>query len=346
MTPLDRVVADLRTRIVRYLGSRRLNEQDSKATLIEPVLRALGWDLEDLDEVRREYKMKPQDRPVDYALLPRLLIEAKGLGEDVADRRWANQIMGYAAVAGAEWVVLTNGDEYRIFNAHAAVSVDEKLFRTIRVTDVASYPAETLELLRKDRMAENRLQSLWKAYFIDRKVRAALGEVFSPAPDPGLVRLLHKRTKELKPEEVRRSLSRVVVQFDFPVEPVPVGDAPKGVSSHRTDVSPADLVRAGLIAPPLALTRTYKGTALEARIEPDGTVTCLGKSYASLSTAAGMARATVIGIPRGRKYPQTNGWTFWQFRDTDGDLKEIDALRRRFLAKARLRRVGGEASAG
>jgi len=30
--------------------------------------------------------------------------------------------------------VLTNGDEYRIYNSHATVPVEEKLFRSVRVT--------------------------------------------------------------------------------------------------------------------------------------------------------------------------------------------------------------------
>ncbi|HOK45264.1 MAG TPA: hypothetical protein PLK67_05000 [Bryobacteraceae bacterium] len=45
-----------------------IGEQNTKATLIEPVLAALGWNLQEIDEVRREYRRKPQDNPVDYAL--------------------------------------------------------------------------------------------------------------------------------------------------------------------------------------------------------------------------------------------------------------------------------------
>jgi hypothetical protein len=47
------------------------------------------------DEVHREYRRRPADNPVDYALLlsrtPRLFIEAKGLGENIDDPKWANQ---------------------------------------------------------------------------------------------------------------------------------------------------------------------------------------------------------------------------------------------------------------
>jgi hypothetical protein len=46
-----------------------------------------------------------------------------------------------------------------------------------------------------------------------------------------------------------------------------------------------------------------------------------------------MARKSVIGTPEGRPYPQTNGWTFWQFRDPkSGNLRDMDSLRQEFLA--------------
>jgi hypothetical protein len=55
-----------------------------------------------------------------------------GLGENLDDRRWAGQIMGYAHVAGVKWVVLTDGDEYRLYNAYAEGPVEDKIFRKFR----------------------------------------------------------------------------------------------------------------------------------------------------------------------------------------------------------------------
>jgi hypothetical protein len=117
MAALSEVLAHVGERIQRYRNSLPINEQNTKAALIDPVLRTLGWDIEDVEEVHREYKLKSADNPVDYALMilrnPRLFIEAKPLGDSLDDRRWASQIMGYASVAGVEWVVLTNGDGKR-----------------------------------------------------------------------------------------------------------------------------------------------------------------------------------------------------------------------------------------
>lgn len=169
---------------VRQIRQRRdaITEQDTKVAFINPLLTALGWNLEEMDEVRSEYRRKPQDNLVDYALLllrsPCLFVEAKALSADLSDRKWIAQTLGYSTVVGVEWWVLTNREEYRLYNAHAPVDAEEKLFRTVSLSDVTrhDYLVETLELLSKDKMGENRLNLLWKAHFVDRRVQAHLEE--------------------------------------------------------------------------------------------------------------------------------------------------------------------------
>jgi hypothetical protein len=57
-------------RLDRYRRpSQRVGESNTKAGLIEPIIAALGWDVLDPDEVHREYRRRPADNPVDYALL-------------------------------------------------------------------------------------------------------------------------------------------------------------------------------------------------------------------------------------------------------------------------------------
>ena len=156
---LKQALASVAERIERYRGSR-IGEQNTKSTLIAPVLRALGWNIEDMDEVHLEYRYKRQDKPVDYALLlqrkPVLFIEAKGLDEDLNDRRWASQVVSYAAVEGVEWVVLTNGDGYRIYAAHAPVDLDEKLFRSVEISRDVAEATDALRLLTKTSYAASR----------------------------------------------------------------------------------------------------------------------------------------------------------------------------------------------
>ncbi len=357
MSELAQAVDSVRRKIRRYQG-KDLNEQDTKTALIHPVLRALGWDVGDLEEVRQEYKRRPRDKPVDYALLllrtPRLFVEAKALGQKLEDRRWANQIMGYATVAGVEWVVLTNGDEYRIYNACAAVPIEEKLFRSIRLTDEEAPAEETLRLLSKEQVSENQIEILWQAQFVDRQIRAALEALFTEQ-DLSLVRLVRKRVRELSPKDIRASLSRVQVRFDFPVElgPEAVGSgwrrrAAKAAGRGRAkagakvrfprasrkfldlgikkrDVA-ATLIREGFLKAPVDLTAKYRGETLKARLLEDGGVEFGEKRYKSPSAAAVQAKATVTGRPM-----STDGWRFWEYRNESGQLVPLDAVRQEFL---------------
>lgn len=338
-----------------------IGEQNTKAALIDPLLSALGWDLQEIDEVRREYRRKPQDNPVDYALFLNrtecLLLEAKSLEKDLADRKWISQNISYAAVVGVKWCVLSNGDEYRIYNSHAEVDVDEKLFRKVCISDSdPKFLVDTLLLLSKDKMRGSLLDEMWKAHFIDRKVRLAF-EGLLGEDDGALVRAICKKANGVTPAEVRAALKRAKITVDFPVIKVPeqsapppssaIPEAPKPAAGSRreagrkiretkpaaSEAALANLLAAGLVRTPLDLERNYKGVKLTATIQADGRVHFGGKSYDSLSTAAGMARKTVIDAPPGRPYPQTNGWTFWTFRDPKtGAMRDMDSLRQQFLA--------------
>ncbi len=187
-----------------------IGEQNTKAALIDPLLSALGWDLQEIDEVRREYRRKPQDNPVDYALFLNrtecLLIEAKSLEKDLGDRKWISQNISYAAVVGVKWCVLTNGDEYRIYNSHAEVDVEEKLFRKVSLsgTDFKTL-LDTIALLSKEKMRGSLLDELWKAHFIDRKVRLAF-ESLLREDDAALIRFICRKAGGVTASEARASL--------------------------------------------------------------------------------------------------------------------------------------------
>ena len=271
------------------------------------------------------------------------------MNEDLDDRRWISQVIGYAAVAGVEWAVLTNGDEYRLYNAHAAVHVDEKLFRRVRISESGADVQETLELLSKQRLAENRLQVLWRAHFVDGRVRSALDDLFAAEGLDSLARLVAKRTADLTKREIQDSLGRCQVEFSFPV---PEDAPPKRTNPTRkkgarktgptvpkksSSVTIKDLIDAGLLSAGATLTRRFKGKELTAKVNANGTVTFGGETYNSPSTAGGAARATVIGRREGGKLPATNGWSFWRVLTEEGEVK---------LDDIRARHEGGESGPG
>ena len=338
---------------------RRLGEQNTKASLIEPIIDALGWDIYDPDEVHREYRRRSSDNPVDYALLlvrtPRLFIEAKGLGENLDDPRWANQTISYAAVAGVEWVVLTDGSQWRIYNAHAPVPIEQKLFRTVHIGDDLDAAVDLLCLLSKEYMRENRIDEMWKGFFVDRQVRAELIELFSGGePAPELISLLDQRLSKLSRNEIRASLTRARATFDFPIAATSLGMPPQTTTSHpapaaarpmspqppathdptmpatasparkpvKPRVSPeerrirvVDMIAAGRLKPGSPLIGFYLGQRHETELLADGQVRYNGRMYASLSAAGAAVKTELRGPDIPDSVLATDGMDFWSAKD-------------------------------
>jgi hypothetical protein len=96
----------------------KLSEADTKASFVEPLIKALGW--EGLGAVTREYYVRNSQEFIDYVLKgpsgPLVAIEAKAVQIDLADKH-AAQLVQYCAVEGIEWAALTNGRELQVFNA-------------------------------------------------------------------------------------------------------------------------------------------------------------------------------------------------------------------------------------
>lgn len=268
MIDLQDAVKQCVSRLERHRQqARRIGEQNTKAGLIEPILGALGWDLLDPDEVHREYRRRSVDNPVDYALLlsgaPRLLIEAKGFGENLNDPKWANQTISYAAVAGVEWVALTDGAEWRIYNVHAPVPIEHKLFKAVRLEDNVDDAAEVLALLSKQNIREHRIDQLWQDLFVNRQVHAAVVGLFSGSePNSELVTLLHQQLPRLSREDIRSGLIRSRVTLEFPT--------PSGSSSPRIDWTPSSVTSTMTAADPAASTSLPTGAVRQSTASPSG----------------------------------------------------------------------------
>lgn len=339
---------------------RRLGEQNTKASFIEPIIGALGWDIYDPDEVHREYRRRTTDNPVDYALLllrtPRLFIEAKGLGENLDDPRWANQTISYAAVAGVEWVALTDGAEWRVYNAHAPVPIEQKLFRAVRIDADLDAAADLLCLLGKDNMRDNRIEEMWKGFYVDRQVHAQLTALFTGGePAPELVALLDRRLSKLTRDEIRASVTRVRATFDFPtvlasppaLQPAqparptaatqsenrqtseanpPSTTAPSTAQPRRVPrrrVSPEerairvpDMIEAGRLRPGTPLQADYFGRTYRAELLGDGRVRYGGTAYSSLSAAGAAVKVDARGPETPETVLATDGMEFWRAEDT------------------------------
>lgn len=342
----------------RYRGQgKSVGEENTKAGLIEPILEALGWDIRDPDEVHREYRRLPSDNPVDYALLllrnPRLFVEAKGVSEHLDDPKWANQTIAYATAAGVEWVALTNGAEWRIYNAHAPVPIEKKLFRSVEIDKDRDDAVSVLQLLGKDNMGENRIEELWKGFFVDRQVREVLVDLFSGGePAKELVAAVRHRVPGLTLKDIRSSLTRARAIFEFPVVPATsttgqlraakpqVGawrvaaaapaapKQPSTVGVGEKAMSLADLISGNWVSTGDTLETDYFGTRSSAEVLPDGRVKYKGTIYKTLSAAGEAVKVAVRGSDIADSVRATDGWSFWRTRDNEGALRSLKEIRR------------------
>jgi predicted type IV restriction endonuclease len=336
---------------------QRISEQDTKGSMIEPILASLGWDTSDLEEVRREYKHNPKNLPVDYAFLsqgkPIMFVEAKAIRHGIDDHKWMAQIVNYANSAGVEICVLTNGDEYRVFNTHAKVPLPEKQIARISLVDDDPQNAFVLlEGLSRVGLLEQRIMLQWQREQLESNVRGAL-EAAVKRSDKQLVALL---AASLKGKVTAQAISDVLKGADLQISfapDTPIAKTMKAKPTKTAKANPAKtearqtptsygiglegLISAGVLKPPLELVTIFKKQELTAKLQQDGSVIYNGESYNSLSLAAGYARNTVSGPPKDdRKFYQTNGWTFWGLKDTGtGKLIPLSQIRDEFLKGSR-----------
>jgi len=134
----------------KVLNEKRLdkyNEEMTKKDFIQPLFRALGWNVEDSTEVSAEEKISK--KRVDYGFringIPKFFLEAKALDEDLDNPKFAEQAINYAWHKGCTWAILSNFKVTRIFNAE---------WKTARIYDAHLKSIEYYDYL-------NRFDELW-----------------------------------------------------------------------------------------------------------------------------------------------------------------------------------------
>lgn len=358
MTALRRVAKETLARAATTdLGS--LNEANTKALFIEPMLTALGWDVLDLDTVTREYPVY-DGTFLDYALLvarrPALFCEAKPTRKSLDDPRWVSQAINYANNEGVVWCVLTDGLRWRIFKANEAAPMEKKMAFEVHINELfepsSCARAEKLfSCLTPEAVADGELTRLGTQVFVDSKIKASFIALLENPPNKllELIRSQAGTEQSLKPADVRGAFARVTkpaleallgtapTRGRETLEPqplpaaaldAPVTDAPRPVSLAERDIKLNDLVASGIVPVGTTLHKAYLGTNLTAIVREGATIEFNGARYTSLSAAGAAARISVLGDQAENTATQTDGWAFWAMRSGDA-LITLKELRRR-----------------
>ena len=136
---LYQVIEKLREQITIHGVQLRQSEALTRSALVDPLLRALGWDTESPTLVMPEYKVTKVDGgsgTADYALLsegnPAIVIEAKKLGTPLSDA--ANQCFQYCSKDGILYFAVTDGSIWDVYETNRPVAFAEKKIVSFDIT--------------------------------------------------------------------------------------------------------------------------------------------------------------------------------------------------------------------
>ncbi len=133
---LVNTIETLKARISEHRTALQASEAQTRLSLIDPLLRALGWDTADPALVRPEYDVGV--RRADYALLNAegdvvVFLEAKRLGESLTNHR--SQVAAYASELGLRYPALTNGSEWEVYDNSLMVPIEQRRILNISISN-------------------------------------------------------------------------------------------------------------------------------------------------------------------------------------------------------------------
>ena len=154
---LENAVLEVRERLRSWRDERvpNWNEEDTRELLIDPVIRALGWDPVDGAYpgpgvcLKEDFPFENTEERIDYAMFDQqsrecILVEAKRVSEHT--RNHYQQLARYARDASRCKAVLTNGEWWNIITIRSGIddSHEERPIGLLR-----EGPREAAQLLSK-----------------------------------------------------------------------------------------------------------------------------------------------------------------------------------------------------
>lgn len=235
-------ILELLTRLKEQSDKHRsFSEDQTKLGIVLPILRRLGWNTEDVDEVHPEFSV--EQRRVDYALVlegrPAVFIEAKRPSEDLDNESHEEQLLDYSFRQTVGLAVLTNGLSWSFYLPREGDDWRSRKFYTIDITqqDETDASSRLTELLSKANTYSGKALESAKRIFKGKVRKDAIRDTLPDAwnkivrePDSLLAELLAETTERLcgfKPDEaeaaefIRQHQDRLVLTL---LDPPPRGD--------------------------------------------------------------------------------------------------------------------------
>jgi len=240
MVNLKETIEVVTEKMKKYRTLYEQNEMAIRGQIVDPILKGLGWDTENPEEVQPN--VSTEEGAPDYSLLKGnkkvLFIEAKKLSTDIEQREVIRQLAKYCFGEGMKYGVLTNGAIWILFRAfQEGTTMAERIVWKIDIeNDDTTATIRRLNTISKGNIADiekliKKQQILDEIWHSLRDEPKDLVRGFIPVFDslikegyleyefgqPEIEDFIKERVKELiSPKE------------ESAIEPVPIKEPPKG----------------------------------------------------------------------------------------------------------------------
>lgn len=199
-------LADLQKHAQKIASKRALvarSEAAARLAFVEPLIRLLGYDPEDPEQVEPEHAGKAKGKKaekVDYAILndgkPVLIVEAKKCTEDLRRPKYWSRLFDYFTPSEATIAALTNGIDWHFYTDLVKPNtMDDAPFLEL---DLSKPSEETVCWLRRfaaDQFKPDELRSRALRMRDVRVIKEFLEEQAGQPDDQELLRLLAERAR-------------------------------------------------------------------------------------------------------------------------------------------------------
>lgn len=169
-TAIAQIIADISK--VKENGGNALNEAMTEAIVIDKLLSVLGYGFWDY---QKQGATASIGNIPDYTVLPghnrQWYLEVKRWQLPLKEVE-ASQAVNYAFNQGKRWAVLTNGDEWRVYDAFSKAPLEDKCTRFAKTLTEAK---SLLKLLAKDAMLRGEIEKIHHHENVLNAVRAEIG---------------------------------------------------------------------------------------------------------------------------------------------------------------------------
>ncbi len=192
VTSLEKIIGS-----IKKLKSQNINEAQTKDWLIRPFFEVYGWDFSNPEDV------VPEDDDVagkrtDYCFyvneVPKMLVEAKPLSNSLSDNKMIIEKLNYCANRGIPLLILTNGDNYKIYYSELKGIGKDKLLQEFTLSD--KFDEEVIEKLSKKSFEKDLLLNYSRNISLFTTIKKAIENLFQSA-DKKIIRTINESVKEI-----------------------------------------------------------------------------------------------------------------------------------------------------